>query len=277
MSAALLALRTLLITPLAARCAAEGRDWATTRLTPRERDLWGQMRGRRSDEWLAGRIAAKDAVAALQISDGSHHPPFLAGDHNELLTRRSRAPAHMQPLSREHLALPWPRGSCCLVRPSWRRRRGAHASLASRALELAGCITVRLPRPRDLMPAVAWSCAEAVLKQRGCGIKHGIDAVTLTRVTDEGFFEWTEQPPREGPDAEAPLKGRTYDLGSHALSFVWEPTTIGALDTARVHSSKSSGELSTTHEAVSHTGNSWPQEQVTMLFNNSWTRLPRNL
>ena len=131
MSAALLALRTLLITPLAARCAAEGRDWATTRLTPRERDLWGQMRGRRSDEWLAGRIAAKDAVAALQISDGSHHPPSWP----EITTSSSpedRGAAHMQPLSREHLALPWPRGSCCLVRPSWRRRRGAHASLASR-------------------------------------------------------------------------------------------------------------------------------------------------
>ena len=277
MSAALLALRTLLITPLAARCAAEGRDWATTRLTPRERDLWGQMRGRRSDEWLAGRIAAKDAVAALQISDGSHHPPSWPE-----ITTSSSPEDRGRPLTSSpyHVSISHSHGlaaAAASFAPVGVDVEAHTRHWPREALELAGCITVRLPRPRDLMPAVAWSCAEAVLKQRGCGIKHGIDAVTLTRVTDEGFFEWTEQPPREGPDAEAPLKGRTYDLGSHALSFVWEPTTIGALDTARVHSSKSSGELSTTHEAVSHTGNSWPQEQVTMLFNNSWTRLPRNL
>ena len=156
-----------------------------------------------------------------------HRCCLLAGDHDECLRFRSRTTAHMRALPHQHFTLP----HGLAVAAASTRPVGVDIEVHERrwplnVLELITHVTEHLPRSVRLLPAMAWSCAEAVLKQRGCGIRRGIDVVHLTRFTDEGVFEWTEHPPREGRGVDAPLCGFAKNLGSHSLALVWEQEPI---------------------------------------------------
>ena len=225
MSAHHLALRFLPIAPITKHRMVERHDWAAERLTQLEKTSWRQLRGRRSDEWLAGRLAAKDAVIALHgaASTGAAFWPEITtsvsdSDHGRPLTC---APYHISISLSHGLAV-----AAASTRPVGVDIEAHERRWPLNVLELITHVTERLPRPVRLLPAMAWSCAEAVLKQRGCGIRQGIDVVHLTRFTDEGVFEWTEHPPREGRGVDAPLCGFAKNLGSHSLALVWEQEPI---------------------------------------------------
>lgn len=200
--------------------------WVAERLAPMEQRTFSTLKGQRANEWLAGRVAAKDAVVALQGDDDRRstswpeiHISSDAADHGRPVTC---VPYHIS-ISHSHgLAAAAAATAPVGIDVEKHTRRWPRG-----ALELLAHVTVRLPQRDAVPPSIAWTCAEAVLKQRGCGIRHGIDVVELTRINANGLFEWVENLPRAPRSGTSEsLKGMTCNLGSHALALVWqEPST----------------------------------------------------
>lgn len=198
-----------------------GTEWLRRQLSETELQEWHSRRpGRTRDEWTAGRLAAKLVLRRLSERLGR-----IAPAPTTIEIEPSRGP---QDTGRPTTRLPF------FVSIAHSRGLAAAAAATSQVgidvecrerswppnvLALLDEVAAGLPADRRPDAVTTWTCVEAVLKHRGCGLNHGVTVVSLTNVAEDGTFTWVDHlssPPRPGG-----AFGRVGRTGRHSVALVW--------------------------------------------------------
>ncbi|MBL1075891.1 hypothetical protein JK358_15955 [Nocardia sp. 2] len=213
---------------LRTRSAAQVKAVAARHLSVGESERLETLPGpRRRLEWLAGRLAVKQAVRAYQ--------------------RRRPSPRGVQP-AREIVVIP-----CGTPEQAGMPRVAGpvevgitHSGDFALAACAAGPVGIDLERDRPFAPALLaalgdadfrhaapgtpampialrWACREAVLKNFGFGMRVDPREIALTRWRPDGSFGWSAGPGLRRAAATSPWPRRAWagELSGYALALVW--------------------------------------------------------
>lgn len=213
---------------VAGAAARWGTGWLGRQLSQAELREWHSRKaGRRRDEWTAGRIAAKSALGRLAERSGhTALPPTAIEIEPSHESQDAGRPTSTLPFSvsithSRGLAAAAAATECVGIDVESRERSWPRV-----VLKLLDTVTSELPTEQRPAAATAWTCVEAILKHRGCGLRHGVSVIRLTNIADDGTFTWVEHGTsryeRNRPDARIGWVGQ---VGRHSLALVWDHTS----------------------------------------------------
>jgi 4'-phosphopantetheinyl transferase len=182
-------------------------------------------------EWLAGRLAAKHAVATHQMRHIGECPATRDIHVSAVLN----GPCAGRPLVNAPVQISLAHSADFAVAVCGPRTVGIDlersATLPPQVMQLLAHDDTATDGPVHpglaAMPAsLRWACKESVLKYFGFGLRVDTREVRLTGWHDDGRFTWTSGPDlcRRAPDAAEPSTFATsaHEIDGYCLALIWK-------------------------------------------------------